>query len=485
MAIATYFRLSKEDLQRDKDKTAQERQRWQLEQRVKRLLNPGEEWLQFADIQSGARDDRKDFQKLLRAINSKQIRMVIVIRIDRITRDLEMNASLAKQFEATGVELFEEMLGRSIDWRNPNDWQYFVNSGVQAESEIRRLSQRIKSTFDWHRSQGKMGGGRVGWPYRRDKDGFIEPNPDEWDKAISAVKIVLELGCSNAALTRIRDELGIDRTRVWLYDWIKSPLSRGHTPQYTREKGANQKVGKRKKVEEWDLVLNTHPSLFDDPELVAIDALRRIDRMIADRKRSKGNRNRAVYPLSGLLVCGRCGNPCHIKKIHDTRYADKTYHYVMCGKRHDRGIPCGGEYGVRKGPSRVINTPYAEVEAAVIDALRKKASSILKIAQADQVRQAKAEPQEQKLLRLEIEKLSSQNDPDLGDAIAKKQARLNRMILDGQDAGFRGINRDQAALMATSEFWKRAKPQNLRDYYHELIGTVEVDKADIIVKLRI
>lgn len=119
MAIATYFRLSKEDLQRDKDKTAQERQRWQLEQRVKRLLNPGEEWLQFADIQSGARDDRKDFQKLLRAINSKQIRMVIVIRIDRITRDLEMNASLAKQFEATGVELFEEMLGRSAGIPTP------------------------------------------------------------------------------------------------------------------------------------------------------------------------------------------------------------------------------------------------------------------------------------------------------------------------------------------------------------------------------
>lgn len=480
MAIATYFRLSKEDLQRDKDKTAQERQRWQLAQRAKRLLNPGEEWIQFEDIQSGARDDRKDFQKLLRAIDSKQIRMVIVIRIDRITRDLEMNASLAKQFEATGVELFEEMLGRSIDWRNPNDWQYFVNSGVQAESEIRRLSQRIKSTFDWHRSQGKMGGGRVGWPYRRDKDGFIEPNPDEWDKAIAAVKIVLELGCSNAALTRIRDELGIDRTRVWLFDWVNSPLLRGHTPQYTREKG-----GKRKKVEEWDLVLNTHPSLFDDPELVAIDALRRIDRMIANRKRSKGNRNRAVYPLSGLLVCGRCGNPCHIKKIHDKRYAEKDYYYVMCGKRHDRGIPCGGEYGIRKGPSRAINTPYAEVEAAVIDALRKKAGSILKIAQADQVRQKQAEPQEQKLLRLEIEKLSSQNDPDLVEAIAKKQARLNRMILDGQDAGFRGMSRDQAAVLASNQFWKRAKPEDLRRRYQDFVDSVMVDRNNVVVNLKI
>jgi hypothetical protein len=270
-----------------------------------------------------------------------------------------------------------------------------------------------------------------------------------------------------------------------LHSWVESPLLRGHTPQYTREKGANQKAGKRKKVEEWDLVLNTHPSLFDAPELAAIDALRRIDRMIANRKRSKGNRNRAVYPLSGLLVCGRCGNPCHIKKIHDKRYAEKDYYYVMCGKRHDRGIPCGGEYGVKLGPNRVINTPYAEVEAAVIDALRKKASSILKIAQADQIRQKQAEPQEQKLLRLEIEKLSSQNDPDLVEAIAKKQARLNRMILDGQDAGFKGMSNDTAELMATSNFWEFAEQDELRDYYQDLISAVEVDKTNIVVKLRI
>lgn len=173
-AIATYQRVSNKEQARDSE--AFTRQGWQLDREVAKY--PEQDRLKFADIQSGRKDDRPDFLKLIAAIEADKIDILIITRIDRIGRDVESNSRLQKQLQRKGVRVYEILLGRFLDWQNPHDWSYFVQAGLDGEKESRMLSARIAQTFEYHRAQGKMGGGMVGFPYRRGKDGRIEAHPD-------------------------------------------------------------------------------------------------------------------------------------------------------------------------------------------------------------------------------------------------------------------------------------------------------------------
>ena len=225
-AIATYQRVSTEEQARDTE--AFVRQGWQLDREAAKF--PGRTRLHFSDIQSGRRDDRPDMLRLIRAIETEQIDVLIVTRIDRISRDLESNSRLQKLLQSKDVRVFEDMLGRFLDFLNPNDWKYFAQAGLDSEGESRMLSARIKKTFEWHRSQKKIGGGMIGFPYQRNKQGYIEPHPDNWQLAIKCIKIIVANDGTNLNAFKGIQQLGIDRSRAWLSKWIRSPLIRGHSP---------------------------------------------------------------------------------------------------------------------------------------------------------------------------------------------------------------------------------------------------------------
>jgi DNA invertase Pin-like site-specific DNA recombinase len=473
-AIATYRRVSTEEQARNTD--AYERQLWQLNCELAKY--PDREHLIFEDIQSGKRDDRPDMLKLIAAIDAGRVEILIVTRIDRIGRDLEANARLQKLLERKGVKVYETLLDRFLDWQNPNDWSYFSNAGLDSEKESRMLSARVKKTFDWHRSQGKMGGGRVGFPYKRSDDGYIIPDPYNWALAIACIKIVTEEnGATMQALARIRD-LGLDRSRIWLSQWIRSPLLRGHTPQLTRDSDRN-----KKHVSKFNVVRNTHPSLFADPRLDGRE--RQIDRIIEDAKRIKGSTTlRAVYPLSGLLYCGRCGSPAHIKRISSSAYPNKQYTYVMCGQRQDRGKDCGGAYGAHKGHRKSVNATYADVEAVVIDKLVSAAAGLVDLSIAD-----RPIPQENPIiaeLRAKIAQLKSLDDPDLDPAIAKKTDQLNKLLLANTDASISAqLRQEFIDLFSQPEVFTTLTDTEKRTLYRDWVRKITVDRREVNVILAI
>lgn len=474
-AIATYQRVSK--VEQSKDTDAFIRQGWQLDRKAADFLD--RDRLVFSDIQSGRRDDRPDMLKLIAAIEAGKIDTLIVTRIDRIGRDLEANARLQKQLERKKVVVFEILLGRFLDWDNPNDWDYFVKSGLDGEKESRTLSRRVKQTFEWHRSQGKMGGGRVGFPYRRNDEGFIEPDPQQWELAIDCIQILIKSdGATMGALDQIRG-LGLDRTRVWLSNWIRSPLLRGHTPQWTRLENGN-----RKPIGQIGFVPNTHLSLFTDPRLKGCE--KQLDRIISDSRRLKGlTKTRPTYPLSGLIYCGRCGNSCQIKTISNSKYPDKKYTYVMCGARANRGIACGGEYGAFKGQRGTINTVYQLVEAAVISKLTSKAAELVDLTIADR---STSKPENPAIIDLQrnIDRLKSLNDPDLDGAIAKKTAQLNTLKLTSCDLPISAdARREFVELFSKPDVFLSLSDREKRVLYRDWVQKITVNLTDISVVLTV
>lgn len=476
-AIATYRRVSKKE--QSDNAPAYKRQEWDLEQECKKY--PDRERLIFEDIQSGRKDSREGFEALIKAIEADRVGILIVTQINRITRDSETNARLQKLLESKKVLVYEIFRGRFLDWSNPEDWEYFVKSGVAGEKESRTLSRRLKQTQQWYESQGKFCYGRVGFPYRRSDEAFIEPDPDNWQKGIECIKIVIEEnGAIAKSLNRINNSLHLNRTRVWLSDWIRSPLLRGHTVKNTRDER-----GYKKNRSQHEIVPCTHPSLFDDPQLVAIDALKQLDRIIEDNGRYKGQtRKYQPRPLSGLVFCGRCGESCTIK-LNGLKPDGSKYCYVMCSGRDGKARDCGGTYGTLIGQRRTVNTPYPEVEAKVVVALCNRAVDLVDLAIKQSERKVIPELPEAIELRAQIAKLTQANDPDLAEAIAIKQQRLAGLSTT-QDSQTNKLDRERfIKCFADPEVFIRMPDNEKRELFLEWVRKVTVDCFDIEVTLKI
>lgn len=480
VTVGLYARVSKKE--QANDTHALDRQLRILRRQVGRLY-PGAEVLEYIDVQSGRRDDRIEYSKLIVAVEAKALDVVVVLRIDRLTRDLETNARLAKMFERTGVQFYEIDSDRIIDFRNPNDWSYFVNAGVSADKETRKLSARIGRVFEDKRLNGQMAGGRVGWPYRMSPDGFIEVDPAQWDKAVQAIFICLEeRGSTTRAMIRIRDELGMDRTRQWLHRWLRSPLLRGWMIRDTRVEGSrNQK----RKIQDLTLEPSQHPSLFSDPRLLAVNAEERLEQTLKLAKTRTGRtHNFTPYPLSGLCICGRCGGAAIIKTLKK-KGCDKTYCYIACSQRINRLGNCGGDYGTLRGVRNSVNTRYADAEAAVLEALAKRGKEIFDTAIAEQPDASLQDTVEINEIRDSISRLEALNDPDLRDVIDRKTARLNQLRAENKTGKTNLRDRELAMIyssQALNQFITEAEKTFL---FHKFVLSVSCDRGNIVVTLRV
>lgn len=473
LPIALYGRVSKKEQAHDSE--ALPRQLWQLNRAASDFQG---EAVEYVDIQSGRRDDRPEFQKLLGLIQSKSVSMVVLTRIDRITRDLETNAKLAKLFEGSQVKIHEILLGRTIDWANPNDWEYFVRSGVKAESESRMLSARIKQTLEWHRVQGKAVGA-VGFGYRRSPQNQIEPNPEQWETAIAMVRIYIEEnGGRTAAVERIRNELGLERTMNGLSNWIKSPLIRGHT-RY----GTMLPDGRRKpNGPQVTIIENTHRSLFAEPELQAINAQAEVERILRERKYKRGKIGpMTIRPLSGIVFCKRCGMVCHLKTSQWSKKPQK-YHHFACSGHTQKQTRCGAN---ANGP---VYVKYEVVEAAVVEALRRRGETLAPLVIADFEEAEAQETTEMVELRAQIARLSAMGDPDLQGAIDIKSKALNKLLADlhgGDDSQLREAREQLVQYASVPAFWGMLTMEERKALYREYVGKVLVDGNDIEVSLLI
>jgi DNA invertase Pin-like site-specific DNA recombinase/ferredoxin len=475
LAVATYQRVSKKEQANNSD--AFVRQGWQLDRAAKEFA-PDLPRMRFRDIQTGRRDDRPGFMALMAAIEAGKIGVLIVTRLDRLARDLETSAKIQKIMEKRKIRVFE-VTGKSIEWGNSNDWSYYSQAGLDSERESRKLSERIIQTYDWQRSQQKLAGGMVGFPYRRNEAGKLEPDPESWQLAIDYIKIVIDCGGATMdAISRIRD-MGGDRTRSWLSGWIRSPLIRGHIPIEVYEgKGRDRK---KKRIQDVELFRDAHPSLFSDPQLVGCEKI--IDRIIADSSRYKGRSiKRYNIALSGLIWCGRCNAVCHVKVGKIGKKGSQRI-YAICSSRNSKGISCGGEYRVRDS-SNPINTPYQLIEEQVLTALTNRATELIDLELARMPTERVEHPDITKL-KDEIKRLESLNDPDLKSAIAKKTNRLNELLLadptDTVSAQMRQTFIDTFSdgdLSYLDEIEKRS-------FYRDWIREIKVDRNKVEVRLAI
>ena len=255
---------------------------------------------------SGGNMERPGLQRLMSDIEAGQIDIVVVYKVDRLTRSLADFAKLVEVFDKHSVSFVSVTQAFNTTSSMGRLTLNVLLSFAQFEREV--TAERIRDKFKASKEKGMWMGGRPVLGYDV-KDRKLIPNSDEIDKARYIFETYLEIGSAMALKKRL-DQEGIVSKR-WVTQKGKQaggqPFSRGSlygllsNPIY---------VGKiRHKDKTFD---GRHEAILDK------DLWDRVQALLAKNRVVDLNKTRAKAPslLAGLLVHedGRPFQPSHSNK---------------------------------------------------------------------------------------------------------------------------------------------------------------------------
>lgn len=130
---------------------------------------------QYADIGSGADDDREDFQRLVAELEVGAYDTIVCWEISRLSR---RGSTLQEWFDAAeATDTTIVITDGAVEQVTPDGQGRFVADiiGMVYQQERRQLIRRIESGIDRAQRQGKWLG-QVPAGFRRDDDGYLQPN---------------------------------------------------------------------------------------------------------------------------------------------------------------------------------------------------------------------------------------------------------------------------------------------------------------------
>jgi site-specific DNA recombinase len=279
---------------------------------------------------TGANTERPALQRLLDDVERGEIDLVVVYKVDRLSRSLLDFARLMERFEKRGVGFVS--VTQNFD-TSSSMGRLVLNvllSFAQFEREL--ISERTRDKIQAARRRGKWTGGQVNLGYGVEPDGRgITVIPEEAE----IVRLIFDLYLKTHSIGFITERLhalglttkrhvskkgtvrgGGPWTKGAVYQILRNPLYVG------KVRGAD---GALHAGEHEPLV-----SLATFEEVAARMDLRTTGRLRKSRK--------AEYLLSGLLRCGPCDSA--MTSSRGTSRTGKRYRYYRCVRQQQQGGRC-------------------------------------------------------------------------------------------------------------------------------------------------
>jgi DNA invertase Pin-like site-specific DNA recombinase len=457
---AIYNRVSKEEQARDSD--ALKRMIFHSDRAAEKLGFSAKEVEHFEDRQSGRDDDRPDFERLRRRLESSEFGLLIVYRIDRITRRLVTNAELAELFQKLDVLVFVVVGERTFDLKRRSDWEDFVNQGVRAEGETRELQTRVSLGLEFRAAQGKFLGA-IPFGYKRE-NGILLPNdapfPESpsglsyWQTAIRAGEILVSAIALRPAARQVFSELGWKIHPSSLQRWALSPAAQGHS------------------ISKYGEFLGTHPAI------VSLDQAETISQKDYDRAEVWGPRfkKRFIHLFAGLCWCSNCGarlasKPCTSKGV--------DYIYYRCSARseNDPNSVCTG----MKRPHGQNTISEQDIEIAVRQKIKEHASDVASAGLRASVQPRSIDPQVakwEKELRSLDRMIGEFGDTDgyLGQRKRSIENLISQQTCRAQSPKIDEAARHELIIFAQDEsLLDELTRYGRKAFFKRVVGRVEVD----------
>lgn len=238
---------------------------------------------------------RKDFQRMMESVRSGKIQMVVIMRYDRIARNMRDFCNLYHDMEEAGCNLVS--VSQQIDTSTPYGKNFMYQMAAMAELEWAIISERYKDTARYKREHGFAYTGRVPYGYKIQMcdDGHKRVVKDEKHDAMVVFNYYRECRSKEQTI-RYMNSIG---DKEFSYDIIRKMFS------------SDMYCGKVKGNEN-----------FCEPYMTQeeMDELRGL-------KVIKCTPSGTTYIFSGLLVCPICGK--HMYGVRGGK--NLLLRYYRCG----------------------------------------------------------------------------------------------------------------------------------------------------------
>jgi DNA invertase Pin-like site-specific DNA recombinase len=287
---------------------------------------------------SGANVERPALQRLLRDIDGGLVDVVVVYKIDRLSRALIDFAKLVEVFDRHGVTFVSVTQSFNTTTSMGRLTLHILLSFAQFEREV--IGERIRDKFTASRKRGIWMGGKVPLGYDV-KDRKLVVNPAEAATVRRVFEGFVATGSGTHLTAELRAEAITSKTGRLLnkgdvYKLLNNPTYVGEAAH----KG------------------NVYPG--EHQAIVSRDLWERVHAILQESPRIRANRNRAQTPalLKGLIfgADGRAMSPTH------TRKRGRLYRYYVS----QAVLKATGD----DDPSLVRRVSAAEIEALVVDQVR-------------------------------------------------------------------------------------------------------------------
>jgi len=311
--IATYTRISTDEVNQPYSLGAQS-------ERLASYVSSQEDWelvATFTDQLSGAKLERPGLQSALRAARAGRFDLLLVYRVDRLSRSVRGLAQVLETLDTAGVGF--RSATEPFDTTSPAGRMMVQMLGVFAEFERATIIDRVIAGMARKSSQGGWCGGRQPFGYRAVKgEGILEVDEAE----APLIPVIFELYVnkrlgSHAVASWLGDAgLSTRAGKPWNYKTILTILKNRTYMGEVHFRGTWSK--------------GTHPPLVEASLFGAAQAI------LSERGQhvSKRASNSSDYLLTGLVVCGGCG--CHFTGTRATG-RNATYRYYTWGGRQRNG----------------------------------------------------------------------------------------------------------------------------------------------------
>lgn len=283
---------------------------------------------------SGKNMERPEFQRMMEDIKNNEINVVLVTKLDRITRSLMDFYNMNEVFNKHKVDFIS--LGDNFDTSTSTGRAILKITLVFAELEREQTSERTSATMEHKASSGLWCGGHppLGYDFVPTEKGKLVVNLNE----AKLVKLIFETYAKEASYMTTANIINKKGFRSKTYI-TKDGTKRGggkftNTSIQTILNNVvyRGKIGYKKNVYDGRHEAIINEQLFNQAHNV-------IGRN-TDRKRSIKVSGKYNYLLSGLLECGKCGNAMtttHCLKKEGVRY----FYYKCSSKNHNGKNACG------------------------------------------------------------------------------------------------------------------------------------------------
>jgi site-specific DNA recombinase len=300
---------------------------------------------------SGKTTDRPALQRLLADAENRLFDVIVVYKLDRLSRSLCDFVNLHRVLEKCSVEIVS--VTEPIDTRTPMG-RAFVNILVSfGQMEREQTAERTRDKMSAARRRGKWTGGMPPLGYDvAPGGGKIIINSDESPTVVSIFELYLERGSILAVAQELRRR-GV-RRKTWTTRDGKLRVGREWNNVDVHRVLTNPLYGGMQK-------LRGETFKGEHQAIIPKKTFERVQRMLVENRRNGGasHRNRHGALLRGILRCAACDSA--MTHMFNRNRHGRDYRYYRCVNAVKNGAeacPTG-------------SVPAAKIEAFVVEQIKK------------------------------------------------------------------------------------------------------------------